>query len=129
MHADIHDHAREDLDRVWESDPRAAAVIEVLMEQLQLDPDVVDKLTSYGDNRINNVTVNVKPWQGLLSTGNFWRFRAIETAATGYRVIYVYHWQTRQLVFLAVVDKDDGFNYDDHSSDIIKRIISDARDI
>ena len=126
MYADTHKHAKEDLDKLWENNPAAAAEIQVLIEELQRDPDAIDKLTTRGDNNVGGATINVKDWKSMRLKGNVWRFRAIDTPATGYRVIYIYHWESRHLCFLAIADKDN-FDYDNHSSELNKRIIADVQ--
>jgi len=124
MHIDIHDNAQLDLDALWEKDPEAAATVAVVLETLEADPKAIDKLTTQGDVDIGAARSNIKPWGSATRSRNLWRFRILDTPATSYRVVYGYHWQTRQLCVLAVVHKEE-FDYDDHDSEIIKRIFSD----
>jgi mRNA-degrading endonuclease RelE of RelBE toxin-antitoxin system len=126
VHLDIHTHADEDLDRLWETDPNAAAAVQVVLEQLEADPKAIDKLTTYGDNVIGRNRVNVKPWETAKKKGNLWRFRVFDTPATSYRVVYGYHWQTRQICVLAIIHKDK-FDYDDLSNSLAQRILADWR--
>lgn len=128
MHIDVHKHAREDLEQLWCDNPKAAASVVVILEQLEADPRIIHKLTTHGDNFIGKNLVNVKSWQKVRGIANLWRFRILETPATGYRVIYGYHWQTSQLCVFAVVDKRT-YDYDNLESSINKRILADWRDL
>ncbi len=124
MHIDIHKHATQDINQLWIDDPEAAAEVQVVLEQLEADPNAIDKLTTYGNNLIGQNNINVKPWEGARKKGDLWRFRILDTPATVYRVIYGYHWQTRQLCVFAVVHKDK-FDYEDFNSSTNKRIFDD----
>jgi mRNA-degrading endonuclease RelE of RelBE toxin-antitoxin system len=125
MHVDIHEHAAEDIRRLWKTDARAASAVTAALEQVQADPDVIDKLTQHGDNQFGQFWLNVKRWlQARNKKGDLWRFRIFDTPATSHRVVYGYHWQTRQICVLAVVHKDE-FDYDNLQSDLAKRIMAD----
>lgn len=125
MHVDVHDHAKADLDQLWQTDPLAAAAVMAALEQMQADPRLIDKLTRHGNNDFGAVRLNVKRWQAVRPrAGDLWRFRVLDTPATSYRVVYGYHYQTRQICVLAVVYKTD-FNYDDLTSSFAKRILAD----
>ena len=124
MHLDIHRHAKEDLDRLWVADRSAAAKVLTVLQELQSDPDLIDKLTQHGDNTVGPTLLNVKRWEKARAVGNLWRFRILNSPATSHRVVYGYHWQTRQVCVLAVVHKES-FDYDDLRSDISRRILAD----
>lgn len=124
MHIDIHDNANRDLDALWVADPEAAATVYVVLETLEADPKAIDKLTTHGDINIGDLRTNAKHWISATRSRNLWRLRVLDTPATSYRIVYGYHWQTRQLCVLAIVHKDN-FNYDDHNSEIVQRIFTD----
>ena len=128
MHIDVHQHAKQDLSQLWTDNPKAAASIEVILEQLAADPKVIDKLTTYGDNMVGENLINVKSWQKVRGIADLWRFRILETPATTYRIIYGYHWPTTQLCVFAVVEKEI-YDYDNLESSINKRILADWRDL
>lgn len=128
MHVDIHHHAVQDIHRIKGTDPDAVAAVLVALEQIQADPNAIDLMTTRGNIDIGVVRLNVKVWESAKGTGNFWRFRVLDSPATNYRVVYGYHWQTRQLCVLAIVHKDD-FDYDDHQSSVAKRIFAAWRSI
>lgn len=125
----IHDHAIDDIRQIYAVDKASAALILVVLEQLKIDPQQsINKLTTRGDNDLGIYRSNVKLWEKVKKFGNLWRFRILDTPATVYRIIYGYHWQTQQLCILAVVNKES-YNYDDLTSEINKRIISDWNSI
>ena len=62
MHVDIHDNAIVDLRRLKSVEPRAAATILATLEQIEADPNAIDKLTTHGDNHIGVERLGVKRW-------------------------------------------------------------------
>jgi len=123
MHVDVHAHAEADLERLWNTDEAAAATVTVTLQEIQGDPNLLDKLTQHGDNEFGTLRLNVKRWTAAKPPANVWRFRILDTPATSYRIVYGYHWQTRQLCVLAVAHKDD-FDYE-LTSDLGRRILAD----
>lgn len=126
MQIDVHSHAESDIDKIWLKDPDAAADVIATLEQLRVDPNLIDKLTTHGDNMAGPVRLNVKRWERMrnLKGGDLWRFRMLDTYATSYRVVYGYRYQTRQICILAVVHKNE-FDYDEPSHPLAKRIAAD----
>lgn len=128
MHVDVTLNARADLRDLRAKEPAAAAAILVAFQQIQVDPRAIDKLTTHGNSVVGSQNLNIKKWERMQRMGNFWRFRILDTPATNYRVVYGYHWQTRQICILAVVHKED-FDYDDTESDLSQRILADWRSL
>ena len=98
-----------------------------MLEQIDADPHAIDKLTMRGNSDVGKGRINVKPWESARTdrlAPKLWRLRVLDSAATDYRVVYGFHWQSRQICVLAIVHKDN-FDYDDHESDIVKRILAD----
>lgn len=126
MHLDIHQNAAQDLRDLRVVNPGAAAAVTVALEQIQVDPKAIDKLTTFGNNTVDAARLNIKRWESVRGQGNLWRFRVLDTPATVYRVVYGYHWQTRQICVLAVAHKEK-FDYDDLNSDLARRILADWR--
>ena len=127
MHIDVHAHAAADIEALWHANPPAAASVVATLEQLGADPRLIDKLTTHGNNQIGAQEINVKRWQRIRAKqGDLWRFRALNTSATSYRVIYGYQIQTRQICVLGVVHKDE-FDYDNPSNLLAQRIVDDWR--
>jgi len=121
---DVHFNAKQDLVNISQTNPEAASTVLAFLQELKSDPDWLNKLLTYGNNEINEFGFNAKPWQKAKASTNLWRLRILDTPATTYRVVYGYHWQYQQLVVYAVIEKA-GFNYDDLTTEINKRIISD----
>lgn len=126
MHLDIHQSAAQDLRDLRVVNPGAAAAVTVALEQIQADPKAIDKLTTFGNSTVGVARLNIKRWETVRGQGNLWRFRVLDTPATVYRVVYGYHWQTRQICVLAVAHKEK-FDYDDLNSDLARRILADWR--
>lgn len=116
------------MEALQKSDSRASAAVWVALEQIEADPDVIDKLTTRGDVEFNDQHVNVKPWHTARRIHNLWRFRILETPATSYRIVYGYHWQVRKMCILAVVHKDK-FDYDSLDTAIAERIFADWNEL
>lgn len=125
MRISTHDHAKEDIRALRFTNPNAAAMVLITLEQIKADPKAIDKLTTKGDNEFGVQTVNVKPWVlAQRKKKNLWRFRILDTPATSYRIVYGFHWQTQHLCVLAVVDKG-AFDYDNSDTEIARRIFTD----
>lgn len=124
MHLDIHDHAKADLEKIWQTDPEAAAELFVLMEILEDDPRAHEKLLAHGLLNIDGKTLNSKRWIGVGREINLWRLQIADFPASKYRIIYGYHWETKQLCTLAIVNRKE-YDYDKHDSDINRRIFAD----
>jgi hypothetical protein len=84
MHIDLSHNAADDLRQLKVADPRAAAAVLVALEQIESDPNVIDKLTTHGNSMIGTSSLNVKPWESMKPYGNLWRFRILDTPATSY---------------------------------------------
>lgn len=123
---DVHDHAVDDIRTLRAINIRAAAAVLVVLEQIGADPRAIDKLTTHGENLFGTTRLNVKRWQAAKGIGNLWRFRILDTPATTWRIVYGYHWQTRRICVLAVVEKEE-FDYDDLASTLSQRIAEDWR--
>ena len=119
-----HSNFAEDLEALWGRDPKAAAVVAVVVQEVAADLAVIDKLTQHGDNRIGSHVLGVKRWEKVRNPrqGDLWRFRIFNTPATIYRVVYGYHYQTRQIHLLGIAAKAD-FDYE-LDSDHAKRLLS-----
>lgn len=129
---DIHANAKSDLHALKEADLAALTDILVLLQEMKSCPNhSIDLMTTRGNNDLNSVEINSKEWIAARKSGNdLWRLRLLEvkenvsSPASKYRIIYGYHYQTRQLCILAVVKRDQ-YDYDDLTTEINKRIIRD----
>jgi mRNA-degrading endonuclease RelE of RelBE toxin-antitoxin system len=122
---DICENAAADLDRLWDSDPRAAAAVVVALDEVLADPALIEKLTTQGDVEFKTQRLGIKKWrEAQRSPNNLWRFRILNTPATSYRIVYGFHWQFRHVCVLAIAHKDK-LNYDNLDEDLSERILSD----
>ena len=120
---ELHDHAKDDLRELRVADLAAFSDAAMLLEQIRSDPKAIDKLTTFGNNSVGDNRINVKRWIKA-DPRNIWRLRFLDSAATTYRIVYGYHWQTQTLHVLAVVKKEE-FDYDNPCSEIARRIFRD----
>ncbi len=133
MHVYLQRNAEDDIRKLRAINMPAAAAVVVALEQIEADPKAIDKLTTHGDDpevgKNDPVRLGIKRWEtAKRHSVLLWRFRIFDTPATVYRVVYGYHWQTKQICILAVVHKEE-FDYDNLDSDIAKRILGDWRAI
>jgi mRNA-degrading endonuclease RelE of RelBE toxin-antitoxin system len=126
---DICENADADLDRLWDSDPKAAAAVVVALDEVQADPELIEKLTTRGDVEFETQRLGIKQWrEAQRANNNLWRFRIFDTPATSYRVVYGFHWQLRHVCILAIGHKDQ-LDYDNLDKDLSERILADWFDI
>lgn len=126
MRVQLHVDAEADLERLWEEDEEAAATIQVVLEEADVDPQVIDKLTQHGDNELpSGHELNVKRWVKASQTlkRDVWRFRVLNSPATCYRIVYGYHIQHRQIYVLGITHKDT-FEYNDLGDNFCARCLA-----
>lgn len=122
---DICENAAADLDRLWDSDSKAAAAVVVALDEVLVDPELIKKLTTRGDVDFRTQRLGIKRWrEAQRSPNNLWRFRILDTPATSYRVVYGFHWQLRHVCVLAIAHKDQ-LDYDNLDQDLSERILAD----
>ena len=125
----VHDDARGDLDGLWETDPVAAARVAVVLEQLEHDESLRERLLEhrYGSNRTADFEIQkwVSQWE---KNRDLWRLKiwALEDLDIRYRVIYAYSIPNRSFHVLAVAHRD--FNYDE-SDRISQRVLRAYQDL
>lgn len=106
---DICENAAADLDRLWDSDSKAAAAVVVALDEVLVDPELIKKLTTQGDVDFRTQRLGIKRWrEAQRSPNNLWRFRILDTPATSYRVVYGFHWQLRHVCVLAIAQGSVG---------------------
>jgi mRNA-degrading endonuclease RelE of RelBE toxin-antitoxin system len=129
VYVDISPNAASDIRILKAENAAAAAAVLATLEQIANDPNALDKLTTQDNVKVGSIHLNVKKWNEMQRmVGNLWRLRILDTPATSYRVIYGYHWQTKQLYILAVVHKEL-LDYDDRATEINRRITADWRSL
>ena len=120
----VHDDANDDLEALWDTVPRAAARIAVLLEELKGDPDLLDRLTQHDYGVRDHAKFNVSKWLEHWNSGrDLWRLKIWDLEKQGlmYRIIYAFIPLTKHHHILAIAPRE--FNYDS-SHPISKRILS-----
>lgn len=109
----IHDDANNDLELLWSQDPQAAARIEVLLEELEGDDNLLDRLTQHNFGNRNHDPFNVSKWLAHWNKGrDIWRLKIwdLEKKGLKYRIIYAFIPRKNNHHILAIAPRD--FNYD-----------------
>lgn len=115
---EIHDEAAADLLGIAEADPVAAAQLAVIVEQLEHDADLLDRLTQHGFGRRGRDEFSVSRWVEQWrppDARDLWRLKFFDFKITSYRMLYatIPEDEMRHVV-LAFVHRD-GFDYEaDH---------------
>lgn len=137
----VHDDAAADLRAILSTDRANGLKLAKLIQQLQVDQDLLDRLTQhkYGGSpngpRPKNATFNTGMWRAAQDDDmNLWRLRPFQVDILDYRFIYAFFAPNTYIV-LAIVEKaqhgnsiDERFNYE-LSHPISKRIQSAYRSI
>ncbi len=119
----IHNDATADLLALRRSDPKAAGRIMALLEQLQGDLDLMDRLTQHDYGAYESEDFHVSKWQEQYRKGrDLWRLKVwdLENTGTRFRVIYAFEPRTHHYHVLAIAPRE--FNYDKNHL-ISRRII------
>ena len=117
--------ARRDLDRLWETDPNCAVVLENMLEQIAADQRLLDALTIRDFGAHRTAAFHVDQWIEQQRRGrNLWRLKHWELEGRGkrYRVIYALDPRVSRYYVLGVFPRE--FNYE--SKDERTRRVIDA---
>lgn len=115
----VHDDAKQDLVSLRRSDPLVAGKIVALLEQLNSDSDLLDRLTQHDYGAYRSAKFHVSKWQAQWQCGeNLWRLKLwdLEDAGLQYRVVYgvrykdVFKCREQHYHILAIIPRE--FNYD-----------------
>ena len=109
----IHDDASTDLEALWESEPRAAARIVALLEELDGNEDLLDRLTQHHYGIRGRADINVSKWLEHWNRGrDIWRLKIwdLEDKGLKYRIIYAFIPHTQCHHVLAIAPR--AFNYE-----------------
>lgn len=120
----IHNDAEDDLERLWDSEPVAAARVAVLLEELEGNPDLLDRLTQqdFGAYRLEDF--HVSDWKAQQRKGrNLWRLKIwdLEDKGIRYRIVYAFMPRQQDYSVLGIVPRE--FNYD-ASHELTRRIVA-----
>ena len=119
----IHDDATADLELLWEKEPTAAARIAVLIQELEGNQDLIDRLTQQDYGFSHSADIHVTKWFEHWNKGkDIWRVKIWELDDIGlkYRIVYAFIPRMHEYHVLAVAPRD--FNYEKEHP-ITKRIL------
>ena len=120
----IHNDAEEDLERLWASEPDAASRIGVLLEELEGNSKLLDRLTQQDFGAYGLEDFHVTKWQEQQRKGrNLWRVKIwdLEKMGIRYRIVYAFIARQQDYSVLGIVPRE--FNYD-ASHELTRRIIA-----
>lgn len=125
----LHDHARGDLDELWEKDEVAAADIEVFLQEAAESNEILESLTDHDFGEYGTEPYHVNKWQEMWRQRiDLWRVKlwSLEGQGIQYRIIYAYIVGESNFYVLAIAPRS--FNYD-RNHDLTKRILADYADL
>ena len=126
----VHDDAKADLEALRARQPLAAGRILALLEQLECDPDLLDRLTQHGYGAYGLADFHVSKWQEQWRNGkDLWRLKVwdLEKKGIQYRIVYAFIPGKEQYHILAITPRRN-FNYDDREP-ISQRILRAYEDL
>lgn len=110
----MHDDAADDVARILEQDPVAGVQLIALLEQLECDQDLLDRLTQNGfggrpaQPQPRTAKFNVRTWvQAQIHDMNMWRLRGFDDECSSYRCIYAFQPLIDTYVILGIGRKAD----------------------
>lgn len=108
----VHDDAAGDLLDLRGSEPQAAGQILALLEQLEGDPDLLDRLTQHNFGAYGSADFHVSRWQAQWRQRNLWRLKLwdLEDKGIRYRIIYAFEPRRQHYHILAIAPRE--FDYD-----------------
>lgn len=127
----IHNDASADLRAIRASDPEAFGRIFALLEQLRADATWIDRLLDSGHGADRNGPIAVMKWHDVQRVARLpiWRlkFWDLEKSGLKYRIIYLYNWPDRSYNVMAIVRRDDLFDYDNPNDPVRIRVLARCR--
>lgn len=124
FHLSVHDDAESDLEKLWDEAPEAAARIGVLLQELEGNQDLLDRLTQHDFGNYRTAEFHVSKWLNQWNKGkDLWRLKVwdLEDKGLQYRVVYAFLPSGSQYHVLGVVSRD--FDYDPNH-ELSRRIIA-----
>ena len=112
----LHDDAKADLLALRHNQPKVAGRVLALLEQLEGDPDLLDRLTQHGFGAHETAEIHVSKWQAQWRKGrDLWRLKMwdLEKKGLRYRIIHAFIPSKQHYHVLAIAPRE--FDYDaDH---------------
>lgn len=101
------------MEDLWKITPQAAARITVLLEEVEGDQDLLDRLTQHGYGSDRTEDFHVSKWfEHWNKRKDIWRLKIwdLEDAGLKYRIVYAYIPKIREYHILAIAPR--AFNYE-----------------
>jgi hypothetical protein len=120
--------AEQDLEKLVDTNKTVAYRITVLLEALQHDPDLLDRLSQHNYGQYGLTEFDVSKWLSQWNqNNNLWRLKIKDLEQLGrdyrYRIIYAFLPRKQHYHVLAVVHRDT-FNYEtDPKHPITQRVL------
>lgn len=110
----IHEDAEADLETLYRRSPRVAARILALLQEVEANQDLLDRLTQQNFGRDHTADFHVARWIEQWNKGkNLWRLKLwdLEDKGIRYRVVYAFVPQHSRYHVLGIVPRS--FNYEE----------------
>ena len=120
----VHVDAETELEKLWVVAPKAAARISVILEELEGNQDLQDRLTQHDFGNHRSADFHVSKWLDQWNKGkDLWRLKVwdLEDKGLKYRVVYAFLPRKSQYHVLGIVSRE--FNYDPRH-ELSRRIIA-----
>lgn len=120
----VHDDAKAVLLALRETEPQAAGRILALLEQLEGDPGLLDRLTQHDYGAYGSAVFHVSKWQEQWRKGrDLWRLKVWDLEENGlrHRIVYAFVPSKQHYHVLAITPRRD-FNYEERDP-ITQRIL------
>ncbi|WP_144030091.1 type II toxin-antitoxin system RelE/ParE family toxin [Burkholderia sp. AU16741] len=122
---ELHPDAQEDLRQLAKTELEFVKKLLALIQQLNCDPKLRDRLLEHGYGQSDIDVINVKKWLRLYNKErkDLWRFRPLGLGeiGLGHRVFYAYHWRSQCFHVLAIVHRNL-VDYDSPAHPLAQRI-------
>jgi hypothetical protein len=121
----VHDSAKGDLEDLWHVAPQAAARIAVVLQELEGNQDLLDRLTQHDFGAYGSGGIHVSKWLKQWNRGkDLWRVKIwdLEEKGLRYRIVYAFIPGKKHYHVLAIAPRN--FNYDPHH-ELTRRILRD----
>jgi len=129
LHLFVHTDAEDDLEALWDEAPDAAARITVLLQELEGNQDLLDRLTQHDFGAYRAADFHVSKWVEQWRKGkDLWRLKVwdLEEKGVKYRIVYAFVPGKGHYHMLGIVPR--GFNYEaDHK--LTRRILAAYEDL
>ncbi|MBK8508950.1 MAG: hypothetical protein IPL51_09965 [Candidatus Competibacteraceae bacterium] len=109
----ISDDAKSDLKELLKTDGAAAGRIIALLQEIQSDADLMDRLTQHDFGACQTAEFHISKWNEQWRKGNdLWRLKIwdLEDQKLRYRIVYAFIPRRQKHVVLGVAPRS--FNYD-----------------